>query len=160
LRGGRPLCEEIAGAGILWFFIAVVAAGVSVATIVCLGLPPVLLLVLGAVRRRRLPPIGRVLVVAVAVAGLLLVSIAGGVDQAPDSAAGIVAVAYALLYTGLRSTPSGTAIIATLVEPVTAVLIAVLLLGERLSPAGLAGSLLIVVAISGLGRTENELPPQ
>jgi drug/metabolite transporter, DME family len=304
LRGRRPLCEEVAGAGILWgtigpavqlvhddsglsplatsayravaavaalvlaaavtgrlrrtwslarphwrrvlvvglliaasqllFFIAVVSAGVSVATVVCLGLPPVLLLVLGAVRRRRLPPTGRVLIVAVAVAGLLLVSIAGGVDQEPDSAAGIVAalaagaayalttvtaaplstrldtftltvaticmvgaalvpvglvaahlrgeaittssalswslivylglitmaVAYALLYTGLRSTPSGTAVIATLVEPVTAVLIAVLLLGERLSPAGLVGSLLIVVAIAGLGRTENELPPQ
>jgi DME family drug/metabolite transporter len=71
-----------------------------------------------------------------------------------------MALAYALPYTGLRSTPSGTAVIATLVEPVTAVLIAVLLLGERLSPAGLLGSLLILVAIAGLGRTEDELPPQ
>jgi DME family drug/metabolite transporter len=172
--------------------------------------------------------------VSLAVVGLLLVSIAGGVDQAPDPGAGVLAalaagvayalttvtagplsahldtftltvaticvvgaalvplgllaahlrgdaittssalswsllvylglvtmaLAYALLYTGLRSTPSGTAVIATLIEPVTAVLIAVLLLGERLSPAGLIGSLLIVVAIAGLGRTENELPPQ
>jgi DME family drug/metabolite transporter len=218
----------------LLFFIAVVATGVSIATVVCLGLPPVLLLVLGAIRRRRLPPIGRVLVVAVAVVGLLLVSIAGGVDQAPDPEAGVLAalgagtayalttvtaaplsarldtftltvaticvvgaalvpvglvaarlrgevittssvltwsfivylgvvtmaVAYALLYTGLRSTPSGTAVIATLVEPVTAVLIAVVLLGERLSSAGLIGSMLIVAAIAGLGRTETELPPQ
>jgi DME family drug/metabolite transporter len=210
----------------LLFFIAVVAAGVSVATVVCLGLPPVLLLVLGAVRRRRLPPVGRIIVVVVAVVGLLLVSIAGGVHQAPDPGPGVLAalaagaayalctviaaplsarldtftltvaticvvgaalvpvglvaahlrgeaittsstlswslivylglvtmaVAYALLYTGLRSTPSGTAVIATLVEPVTAVLIAVLLLGERLSPAGLIGSLLIVGAIAGLGR--------
>jgi len=42
-------------------------------------------------------------------------------------------VAYALLYTGLRTTPSGTAVVATLVEPVIAVLIAILLLNEHLS---------------------------
>jgi DME family drug/metabolite transporter len=61
-------------------------------------------------------------------------------------------VAYALLYTGLRTTPSGTAVVATLVEPVTAVLIAVLLLNEHLPPAGLIGACLIVAAIAGLGR--------
>ena len=32
-----------------------------------------------------------------------------------------MAVAYALLFTGLRSTPSGSAVVATLLEPVTAV---------------------------------------
>src|SRR5690349_17437172 len=51
-------------------------------------------------------------------------------------------VAYALLYTGLRTTSSGTAVVATLVEPVTAVLIAVLLLDEHLSAVGLVGALL------------------
>ena len=69
-------------------------------------------------------------------------------------------VAYALLYTGLRTTPSGTAVVATLVEPVTAVLIAVLLLDEHLSPAGLIGAFLIVAAIAGLGRTEGRPQPQ
>lgn len=46
-------------------------------------------------------------------------------------------VAYALFFTGLRSTPSGAAVLATLIEPVTAVLLAVVFLGERLTPAGL-----------------------
>ncbi len=68
-----------------------------------------------------------------------------------------MAFAYVLLYAGLRSTPSGTAVVATLLEPVTAVLIAVLLLGERLTPAGALGCLLILVAIAGLGR---RTPPQ
>ena len=71
-----------------------------------------------------------------------------------------MAVAYALLFTGLRSTPSGSAVIATLLEPVTAVLIAVLLLGENLTTAGMVGSLLIVGVIAGLGRQMDEPPPQ
>jgi DME family drug/metabolite transporter len=72
-----------------------------------------------------------------------------------------MAVAYALLFTGLRSTPSGAAVVATLLEPVTAVLIAVLFLGEQLTAAGVLGALLIVAAIGGLGRTEDKMqPPQ
>ena len=71
-----------------------------------------------------------------------------------------LAVAYALLFTGLRSTPSGAAVIATLLEPVTAVLIAVTLLGEHLTLAGVVGSLLIVAAITSLGRTSEEPTPQ
>ena len=63
-----------------------------------------------------------------------------------------MAFAYVLLYAGLRSTPSGTAVVATLLEPVTAVLIAVLFLGETLSLAGGLGCLLILGAIGGLGR--------
>jgi DME family drug/metabolite transporter len=71
-----------------------------------------------------------------------------------------LAIAYALLFTGLRSAPSSAAVIATLLEPVTAVLIAVLLLGEHLSPTGVVGSLLIVAAISSLGRTAEPPTPQ
>lgn len=63
-----------------------------------------------------------------------------------------MAFAYVLLYAGLRSTPSGTAVVATLLEPVTAVLIAVAFLGETLSTAGVLGSLLILAAIGSLGR--------
>jgi len=63
-----------------------------------------------------------------------------------------MAFAYFLLYAGLRSTPSGTAVVATLLEPVTAVLIAVLFLDETLSLAGGLGCLLILGAIGGLGR--------
>ena len=63
-----------------------------------------------------------------------------------------MAFAYVLLYAGLRSTPSGTAVVATLLEPVTAVLIAVLFLDETLSVAGAIGCLLILGAIGSLGR--------
>ncbi len=219
----------------LLYFVAVIATGVSVATVVCLGFAPVLLLVLDSVQRRRLPPLTRVFTVAIAVAGLLLVSlIGGGAEQAAHPTLGVLlalgsggayalaadiaapltqrldtltvtvatitvaavvlvpvgliatfvrgdgfavgdpaswaligylgvitmAVAYALMYTGLRTTPSGTAVLATLIEPVTAVLIAVAFLGEQLSGAGVVGSLLVVTAIASLGRQAGEPAPQ
>ena len=71
-----------------------------------------------------------------------------------------MAFAYVLLYAGLRSTPSGAAVVATLMEPVTAVLIAVLLLDETLSVAGGLGCLLILGAIGGLGRRLEQPPGQ
>ena len=71
-----------------------------------------------------------------------------------------MALAYALLFTGLRSTASGSAVVATLLEPVTAVVIAVLFLDESLTGAGLVGSLMIVAAIATLGRQSEEPPPQ
>lgn len=217
------------------FFVAVVVAGVSVTTVVCLGFAPVLLLVLRSAQERRLPSAGRGAPVIVAVVGLMLVSLAGspiqgtsppalGIYAALGSGAayalsaevagpltrrldtltvttatmsvaaavlvpsglvlalvrgdtltssntsswlligylGVVtmAVAYALLFTGLRSTPSGSAVVATLLEPVTAVLIAVLFLGEILTTTGMVGSLLIVAAIASLGRQLEEPPPQ
>ena len=71
-----------------------------------------------------------------------------------------MALAYVLLYAGLRSTPSRTAVVATLLEPVTAVAIAVLVLGERLSLAGAVGALLIVAAIASLGLQPTEPAPQ
>jgi DME family drug/metabolite transporter len=220
----------------LLFFVAVVGAGVSVATVVSLGLAPVLLLVLGGVRRRRVPDSGQVFTVTAALLGLGLVGIAGGSgDEAPHAALGILAAlgsgtayamstqvgaplsrghdaltvttatmtvaaaalvpgglvlahvrgeamattdagswfllvylgvvtmafAYVLLFAGLRSTTSGAAVVATLLEPVTAVLIAVLLLDERPSAAVAVGSLLILAAISSLGRRmEQEPQPQ
>jgi drug/metabolite transporter, DME family len=69
-------------------------------------------------------------------------------------------VAYVLLFAGLRTIPSGAAVVGTLLEPVTAVLIAIWFLGERLTLAGAAGSLLILAAIGSLGRQPSELPPQ
>ena len=211
----------------LLFFVAVVANGVSVTTVVTLGFAPVLLLVVGSVRDRRPPGLAEALTVGTAVLGLLLVSTTGSGDanttlsgwgllaalgsgaayamsaelggaltKAHDALAvttcttfvvaailvpgglaiallrgqsmtttdaeswalivylGVVtmAFAYVLLYAGLRSTPSGTAVVATLLEPVTAVLIAVLFLGETLSVLGAIGCLLILGAISSLGR--------
>ena len=220
----------------LLFFVAVVAAGVSVATVVALGLAPVLLLVVGSVQRRRAPSPAQVATVTTALVGLGLVSIAGDSGgEASGSALGILAAlgsgtayalsthagaplsrehdalavttatmsvaagvlipgglaaaylrgepltttdagswlllaylgvvtmafAYVLLYAGLRSTTSGSAVVATLLEPVTAVLIAVLLLDERPTAAVVVGTLLILAAIATLGRqVEQEPQPQ
>jgi DME family drug/metabolite transporter len=221
----------------LLFFVAVLAVGVSVATVVALGLPPVLLLVLAGVQRRRAPSPGQVVTVTTALVGLALVSVAGGTGDvaAPNAALGILAAlgsgtayavsthlgaplsrghdaltvttattsvaaaalvpgglvvaslrgepmtttdvgswlllvylgvvtmgfAYVLLFAGLRSTASGTAVVATLLEPVTAVLIAVLLLDEQPTAAVAVGALLILAAIATLGRqVEDEPQPQ
>jgi len=70
-----------------------------------------------------------------------------------------MALAYVLLFAGLRTTPSRMVVVATLLEPVTAVLIAFLFLGERLTAAGLLGALLILAAIGSLGR-QLDAPPE
>lgn len=70
-------------------------------------------------------------------------------------AVGVVAT-NSLMFAGLRRTSSAAAVVATLIEPVTAVLIAAAFLGEHLTVAGLAGCLLIVAAIAGLGRFEDQ----
>jgi DME family drug/metabolite transporter len=218
----------------LLFFVAVVATGVSIATVVALGLPPVLLLLVDSVERRHAPMPAQIVIVATALAGLGLVSIAGATgDEVPRTAAlGILtalgsgtayavathvgaplsreetalavttvttsvaagvlipgglaaaylhgepmttndagswfvlvylgvatmAFAYVLLYAGLRSTSSGTAVVATLLEPVTAVLIAVTLLGERPTTGVVVGTFLILAAIASLGRHERSEP--
>lgn len=76
----------------LLFFLAVVTTGVSIATVVCLGFAPVLLLGVGCYQRRRPPSVGAVLTVVVAVTGLLLVCVAGGSgDVAPEPVLGVLA---------------------------------------------------------------------
>jgi DME family drug/metabolite transporter len=226
-HGGRvALVGVLTAAFQLTFFLAVVAAGVSVTTVVALGFAPVLLLAVSSARDRRPPSLSDALTVGTALVGLVLVSATGGGGEGPHPVWGVLAalgsgaayalsadvggsltqdhdalavttcttsvvaavlvpgglslallrgesmgtydvrawslvaylgvvtmaIAYVLLYAGLRSTPSGTAVVATLLEPVTAVLIAVLLLGETLSAAGVLGCLLILAAIAGLGR--------
>lgn len=231
---GRTLVVGVATSVFqLLFFLAVVSVGVSVATVVCLGFAPVLLLVVGSLRTRRRPPALAVLTVAAAVAGLLLISLAGGGDSGAShpvlgvlaalgsgsayalsaelggplskghdalpvaattmTVAGLVLVlvglplgfargdamattdtptwlligylglvtmglAYVLFFAGLRSTPSGAVVIATLLEPVTAVAIAVVLLGEHLTGAGVAGCVLILGAVSTIGRRPPPAP--
>ncbi len=218
----------------LLFFESVLAAGVSAATVVALGFAPVFLLVLHSVQRHRVPSVAQSVTVAMAVTGLLLISIVGGhaagsspalgvlaalacgatyalstdvgssVSQEHDAVpvamatmvvvaailvpAGLVvglvggdalvpsdagtwaglgylgavtmALAYVLLFAGLRTLPTASAAVATLLEPVTAVIIAVLLLGETLTVAGVLGSLMIVSAIGSLALTPRvpELP--
>ncbi|MEU0154390.1 DMT family transporter [Micromonospora fulviviridis] len=57
------------------------------------------------------------------------------------------AIAYALYFRGLRTTPAGTAALIALLEPLVATLLATLFLGDRLSTAGLIGAGLITTAI-------------
>lgn len=234
----RPQWRRVLAVGLLTasfqvlFFVSVPAAGVSVTTVVCLGLAPVLLLVLAAVRRRRPPAPSQVATVSVALLGLVLVALSGGASggTAPGwgvlgaIAAGVayatsaevgaplsqrldivtmttatmgvaalalvpgglllpwlggaplgstsistwlliaylgvvtMALAYALLFAGLRSTPSGAAVVATLLEPVTAVLLAALLLGESLGAGGLLGTALILTAVGSLGLRQHPEP--
>ncbi|MDN4173406.1 DMT family transporter [Nocardioides sp. SOB77] len=209
------------------YFGAVVSAGVTVATVVSLGLAPVLLTLAAAARSRRRPGADRVLVLVAALTGLVLVSVGAGhggstgphpvlgVTLAAASGAayalatalgeplarstgpltltiatttvgslvllplllvdaatgGVVAtsepvpvavllylgvltmaLAYGLLYAGLRTADGSSAVVATLLEPVTAALVAAALLGERVGPLGIAGTLLILAAVAGLGR--------
>lgn len=208
------------------YFIAVVAVGISVSTVIALGVAPTLLTAHVAIRRRTLPAAGEVATVVIALLGLLLVSFGAGTgtsgqhplfgvvaalgsgtayaaatalgeplaartDPLPLAAvttafgalalvpvaltcglltggplltdqpvalawlgylgAVTMAVAYALLYAGLRTTPASAAVLATLLEPVTAAVAAALVFGERLSALGIAGALLILAALASLG---------
>ena len=213
------------------YFAAVVAVGVTVSTVVSLGLAPVVVTVVESVRRRRDPDVVDLLVLAAALVGLVLVSVsagsAGGPDpvlracsprsaparrtpsrrwsattspgpprrsasrrRAPPSArsrwrrstlvtgVGVGALgdpvvrgtlvylgvltmglAYLLFYAGLRTAPGSSAVIATLLEPVTAAVLAALVLDERLGAAGVLGGVLILAAVAGLGRRPAVPPP-
>jgi DME family drug/metabolite transporter len=70
-----------------------------------------------------------------------------------------MALAYGMLFAGLRTTASGTAVVATLVEPVTALALAAVVLGEGLRATGVLGSVLVVAAIGSLGRRPAAQPP-
>jgi DME family drug/metabolite transporter len=202
------------------YFAAVVSVGVTVATVIALGLAPAILTLADSVRSRRPPGAVRVLVLVAALGGLVLVStaagtsvtgprpvlgvllaVASGTTYAVSTALGrrvadvssplalatvtscagalgllplgllaagphvsgdpvvvgllgylgvlTLALAYALLYAGLRTVPGSAAVVATLLEPLTAAVLAALVLGERLGPLGLVGGALILLAVAG-----------
>jgi DME family drug/metabolite transporter len=213
------------------YFGSVVAVGVSVSTVVSLGLAPVLLTVAESLRRRSAPTRGQVGVLVLALAGLVLVSLAAGAHEpGPHPALGVLlavgsgatyaattavgrsltlatspltlttattsvgavalmtcaafagslteglgnprvsmtlvylgvftmAIAYGLFYAGLRTVPGSAAVIATLLEPVTAAVVAALWLDERLGVGGIIGTALILLAVAGLARREREAAP-
>jgi DME family drug/metabolite transporter len=60
------------------------------------------------------------------------------------------ALAYALFFTGVRTVPGPVASIVTLVEPLTATVLATAFLGERLAPGAVVGGLLLLAAVAGL----------
>ena len=199
------------------YFAAVATAGVSIATLVALGLAPLLVAVGAAVLGHGRPDratgtallvalVGLVLLVgvsaggdggdavllgalaavgcAVAYAGVVLLSsqvpdgvptttvgftvgavlltpvaLAAGLDLTADPVALVLlgylgavasALAYGLFFTGVRTVPAAVASIITLLEPLTATALAALVLGERLSPAALAGGALMLGAVTAL----------
>lgn len=205
------------------YFAGVVAVGVTVSTVVSLGLAPVIVTVVESVRRRRAPDAVHLLVLAAALVGLVLVSVSAGSAGGPHPVLGVLAsigsgtayalttlvghnlagtsaplslatastavgavalaplalltgvggsaladpvvsatllylgvltmgLAYLLFYAGLRTAPGSSAVIATLLEPLTAAVLAAIVLGERLGAAGVVGGVLILAAVAGLGR--------
>ena len=77
-----------------FFFMAVPMVGVAVATVVGLGLAPVLLTVVDTVRQRRPPSRQRVAVLVTALVGLALVcAVAGGGETGPRPVLGVVLAA-------------------------------------------------------------------
>jgi DME family drug/metabolite transporter len=92
--------------------------------------------------------------------GLVLVLLAastGGLGFRPSVAAlgllaalgtGPTAVAYTLYFRGLRSAPAGTAALLALLEPLTGVILAALILGDRLGPTGIAGAVILATAVA------------
>ena len=57
------------------------------------------------------------------------------------------AVAYQLFYAGMRTTSGSAAAVLTLLEPLVAAALAVAVLGERLTPAAVAGGVLLLGAV-------------
>lgn len=68
------------------------------------------------------------------------------------------ALAYVLFVAGMRSTPPTVATIATLLEPLTATILAGFLFGERLSSQAVFGTVLLVAAM-GVLLASNAPPP-
>jgi DME family drug/metabolite transporter len=199
------------------FFTAVARAGVSISTLVALGLAPLLIAVGAVLLGRGRPDRATLTALAVALVGLVLlvgisagesagtavllgalfaagsglgyavVTLAGGgvpagipvtmigftggavlltpavltqgVHVPTDGAAlavllylGLVpsALAYALFFTGVRTLPGAVASILTLLEPLTATVLATAFLDERLAPGAVAGGLLVLAAVAGL----------
>ena len=70
-----------------------------------------------------------------------------------------MALAYVLLYSGLRFVAPSTAVTASLVEPVTAAVVAATVLEESLGAAAVLGILLVLGAVAGLGRPTSAAGP-
>jgi DME family drug/metabolite transporter len=219
----RPVAVRLGlvGAGLaayqLAFFSAVARTGVSIATLVALGLAPLLIAVGAALLGHGRPSRTTLAALVVALAGLtLLVGVSADADAgtavllgallAAGSALGYAvvtlasggvpagvpvtllgfaggavlltpvvlvagirfpadpiaiavllylglvpsALAYALFFTGVRTLPGAVTSIVTLLEPVTATVLATAFLGERLAPGAVVGGLLLLAAVAGL----------
>jgi DME family drug/metabolite transporter len=66
---------------------------------------------------------------------------------------GPTAVAYTLYFRGLRTAAASTAALLALIEPLTAAVLAALVLGNRLSATGIAGAIMLLAAVVRTVRT-------
>jgi DME family drug/metabolite transporter len=87
---------------------------------------------------------------------LPLAAVAGGLGFRPGLASagllaalgiGPTAMAYTLYFRALRKASATTAALVTLIEPLTAAVLAALVLGNRLSAAGIAGAVMLLSAV-------------
>lgn len=217
------------------YFVSVLLVGVSVATVVSLGLAPVIASVWEHLVARTRPSMREVVVLSAALVGLVLISATAGHGSATPSdrpmlglllavgsgltyaattifghrlaqqvdpiamttcttSAGAVvlapfiaiaavagepvlaadtvstlllvylgvatmALSYGLLYAGLRTTSGSAATVATLVEPLSAAVLAALVLDERLTGPALLGGALILAAVVALHPSEEHPAP-
>jgi DME family drug/metabolite transporter len=68
------------------------------------------------------------------------------------------ALAYALFFAALRTLPATASAVASLLEPLTAAVLAWLLVGERLGAAGLIGSALVLLAVAAVASEGRAAP--
>ena len=219
--GALVLTGVALGAYQALYFVAVTLGGVSVATVISLGLAPVLVAGWEAVAGRSRPSRTTTVSLTAGVTGLLLITLSTGraTEGAPHPLLGLLAaagcgcvyagstvlsrhqaqriepltltavatgvgalalapaafagglgvpiafgpiallaylgvvttaVAYALYYNGLRTTAGSTAAVLTLLEPLGAAGLAVLVLGEALPVPALVGGVLLLTAIGVL----------
>lgn len=151
--GGFPATAGLAGAGLA------VASAAGFAAVTLLGTRPV-------------PGLDDLTTVGLGftAGGLLLTPLAAattGLTFHPTAAAGWLllalgtgptAVAYTLYFRALRTASGTTATVLTLLEPLTAALLAALILGDRLGSAGIAGAGLLAAAMLLATRHPADLP--
>jgi DME family drug/metabolite transporter len=98
------------------------------------------------------------------IALLPLAALLGGLSFRPSFAAagllaalgiGPTAVAYTLYFRGLRKASASSAALLSLLEPLTAAVLAALVLGNRLSPTGIAGAVMLLAAVVRTVRAES-----
>lgn len=75
-------------------------------------------------------------------------------------AVGPTSVAYTLYYRGLRTETAVTAALLTLLEPLTATVLGVVFLGDRLGAAGIAGALMLGLALVCVALVRGTIPPR
>lgn len=227
----RPVVPIVVGCGTALYqglyFASVLSVGVAIATVVSLGLAPILASIWQHVTARTSPSLREVVVLVAALVGLCLVTFGGAPHErgggATNFAAGLLlaiaagatyaattllghrlasrtdpvviatctttagavalaplffvaslrgepvlppdlmslgllvylgvftfALSYGLLYAGLRTTSGAAATVVTLVEPISAAVLAAVLLGQQLTWMSVVGAILILGAVVGL----------